>query len=151
MSESLNDSRLLRLSRISQVSPGCSWAVQFQHRKCVLNGIGHEKEIAVLRLEHSFLHTMVKKGEKFVVEAIRIQQENGFLVEFKGVPSEDFEELLEGTEASRQGDEGVGLFSDKRLACVHGARDVKFRDAVVGNFEIYQNLRNNAYDSTVGC
>ena len=65
------------------------------------------------------------------------------------MPSENFKEFLECAEASRQYDERVGFFSYKRLARVHGARDVKFGDAVMCHFEIYQNLRNDAYHSAV--
>jgi len=65
------------------------------------------------------------------------------------MPSEDLEEFFKGAKAARQSDEGIGSFSYKCFASVHGAGDVKLGEAAVGYFEFNQDLRDNSNDFAV--
>ncbi len=93
---------------------------------------------------------MVEEGEKWVVEVIDVEQHDRFLVELEGLPGKDFEHLLEGSEAAGKDEEGVGFFAHEGLAGVHGVGDMKLGDAVVGDLEIDEDLRDDTYDAASG-
>ena len=65
------------------------------------------------------------------------------------MPSEDLEEFFKGAKAARQSDEGIGSFSNKCFASVHGAGDVKLGEATVGYFEFNQDLRDDSNNLAV--
>ena len=113
----------------------------------VLNGVGYEKDLAVLRLEHAFVDAVVEEGEELVVEAVDVEQDDGLLVKLEGLPGEDFEHLFEGAEATGEDEEGVGLLTHECLASVHGVGDVELGNAVVGDFEINEDFGDDAYDA----
>jgi hypothetical protein len=50
---------------------------------------------------------MIDEGQKAVEKASHIQQTARLLVEPELPPREDFEKLLQGTPATRQGDEAI--------------------------------------------
>jgi hypothetical protein len=116
----------------------------------LLDRIGDEEYLAVFRLEHSFGDTVIEEGEELVVEAVEVEQEDRLLMKLEGLPGEDLEHLLEGAKAARKNDEGVGLFAHESLTGVHGVGDVKLGYAVVGYFEIDEDLWDNADDTTSG-
>lgn len=109
---------------------------------------GYEQHFAVLRLEHAFGDAVIEEVEQAVVEAVGVEEKDGFLMQAERVPGEDLEELLEGAEASGKRDEGVSVLADEGLAGVHGVGDVQLGDAAVGDFEIDEHLWNNADDFT---
>jgi len=115
-----------------------------------VDGIGDEDDCAVFGLEHSFGDAMVEEGEQRRVEAVGVEEEDRLGVDFEGLPGEDFEELLEGAEAARQGDEGVGAAADEGLAGVHGVGDVQLGEAVVGDFEVDEKGWDDADDAAAG-
>ena len=108
----------------------------------------YEEDLAVLRLQHAFGDAVVEEGEELIVEAVDVEQDDGLLVEFEGLPCEDFEHLLEGSEAAGQDEEGIGFLAHEGFAGVHGAGDMQLGDAVVGDLEIDEDLGDDAYDST---
>ena len=71
-------------------------------------------------------------------------------MEAEGLPGEDLEEFFEGAEAAGKREEGVGLLSHESLAGVHGVDDVKLGDAAVGDFEIDEDLWDDAGDAATG-
>ena len=115
--------------------------------ECVLNRIGYEEDFEALRFEHAFGDAVVEEGEELVVEAVDVEQDDGLLVKLEGLPGEDFEHLFEGAEATGEDEEGVGLLTHECLASVHGVGDVELGDAVVGDFEIDEDLGDDAYDA----
>jgi len=97
---------------------------------------------------------VIEEDEELIVEAVDVEKKNGLGVNFERMPGENLEEFFEGAEPTREGDECVGFFSDERLASVHGARDVEFGDAVVGDLKIDEHLGDDANDLSVsgqGC
>jgi hypothetical protein len=97
---------------------------------------------------------VIEEDKQLIVEAVDVEQKDGLGVNFERMPGENLEEFFEGAEATRERDEGVGFFSDERLAGVHGARDVEFRDAIVGDLKIDEHLGDDANDLSVkgqGC
>lgn len=116
----------------------------------VFHTLGNTKKSAALRLEHAFANTVIQKDEELVVEAINVEQQDRFPVDIERVPGENFEELLEGTEAAGQRNESVRFFSDERLASMHGAGDVEFGKAVMRNLEINEDLGDDTDNSAVG-
>jgi hypothetical protein len=106
--------------------------------------VGYEEDFPVLRFDHALGYAVIEEGEQFVVEAIDVQQEDRFLVEFEGVPRENFEEFFKRAKASGESDEGVCALSHEGLARVHGVGDVQLSYAMVGYFEINQDFWNDA-------
>lgn len=94
---------------------------------------------------------MVEEAQEVIVEAIDVEQEDWLVVEAEGLPSEDFEHLFERSEATRKNEEGLRLFGHEGLASVHGVDDVKLGDAVVGDFEIDEDLWDDTDDVAAGC
>lgn len=117
-----------------------------ESRNGIFNSVNYEKKFAALRFEHAFDDAVIEKDEQLVVEAINIEQKNGFRVELQGVPGKDLEEFFKRTEAPGKRDEGIGFFSNERLACVHGAGDMKFRDSVMRYFQVNEDFGNYADD-----
>ena len=102
----------------------------------VFYGGGYQEIVAVLLFEHALGDGVIEEGEQRIVEAIDVEQQDGFRVELEGLPREDFEHLLEGSEATGEDEEGVGLLAHEGFAGVHGVDDVELRDAAVGHLEI---------------
>ena len=115
--------------------------------ECVLDRIGYEEDFAALRFEHAFGDTVVEEGEELVVEAVDVEQDDGLLVKLEGLPSEDLEHFFEGAKATREDEKGISLLTHEGLAGVHGVGDVELGDAVVGDFEIDEDLGDDAYDA----
>jgi len=90
---------------------------------------------------------VVEEGEELVVEAVYVEQDDGLLVDLEGLPGEDFEHLFEGAEAAGEDEEGIGLLSHEGLAGVHGVGDVELGDALVGDFEIDEDLGDDTDDA----
>ena len=105
----------------------------------VFYGGGYQEIVAVLLFEHALGDGVIEEGEQGIVEAIDVEQQDGFRVEPEGLPGEDFEHLLEGSEAAGEDEEGVGLLAHESLAGVHGVDDVELRDAAMGYLEINED------------
>ena len=71
-------------------------------------------------------------------------------MEFEGLPGEDFEELFEGAVTAGEGDEGVGALTDEGFASVHGGGDVEFGEAGMSDFEVDEDLGDDAGDAAAG-
>jgi hypothetical protein len=69
-------------------------------RKCVLHAVNDYQEFAALCLEHAFGDAVIKEDQELIVEALNIEQKDGLGMDLEGVPGEDFEEFLKGTEAT---------------------------------------------------
>ena len=119
-------------------------------RDSLFHGFGDQKDLAVLWFEHTFCDAVIEETDELVVEAVDVEQYDRLGVDFEGMPREDFEEFFKGAEATRKSDEGIGSFSDERLASVHGVGDVKLSKAVMSYFKINQNLWNDSNDFAVG-
>ena len=117
-------------------------------REGVLDGVGYEEDLAALRFEHAFDDTMIEEGEELVVEAVDVEQHDGFLVKLESLPGEDLEHLFEGSEAAWEDEKSIGLLTHEGLARVHGVGDVELGDAVVGDFEIDEDFGDDTYDAT---
>ena len=113
----------------------------------MLNGIGDEEYLAALRLEHAFGDAVIEKGEELVIEAVEVKQEDRLVVELEGLPGENLEHLFEGAEAAGKDEEGIGLLAHESFASVHGVGDVELGDAVVGDFEVDEDLGDDADDT----
>jgi hypothetical protein len=120
-------------------------------REGPFDGVGYEKQLAALRFEHTFGDAVVEEGEELVVEAVDVKKKDRLRVDFKSVPGEDLKELFEGAEAAGESDEGVGFFSDERLASMHGTSNVKFADAVMGDLKIDEDLGDDTDNLAVFC
>jgi hypothetical protein len=130
---------------MSAVKPDCNGELG----ESVLHSVSYEEDLEVARLEHAFGNAVIKEGEELVVETANIEQKNRLCVNLESMPGEHFEELFEGAEAAGQCDEGVGLFSDECLTGVHGAGNVQFGNAVMGDLEVDENLGDDANDLSV--
>jgi hypothetical protein len=69
-------------------------------RKGLLHRIGYKEEFTALWLEHAFGNAVIEEDQEFVVEAVDVEQKDGFGVDLEGVPGEDFEEFFKSTEAA---------------------------------------------------
>jgi hypothetical protein len=116
----------------------------------VFHRVGDEQDRPVMRTEDAFGDAVIEEGEHGGVEAGRVEQEDGLGVQFEGLPGEDLEEFLEGSEAPGQNDEGVRALAHQRLTGVHGAGDVKLGETIVGDLEIDEHLGDDADDVTSG-
>ena len=117
----------------------------FFYRAC------NEENLAVALLEEALGNTVVEKLKQLVIEAVDVEQDDRFLMQFECLPGKHLKHLFKGAIASGEDEEGVGLLAHERLACVHGAGDVKLGDAVVRDFEVNEDFRDNAYDTATGC
>lgn len=119
-------------------------------RRSASSTVVAEEHFTVLPLEQSFVDAVVEEAEELVVEAIDVEQKDGLLVELEGVPGEDFEEFFEGSEAPGERNECISSLTHEGFAGVHGVGDVQLGDALVGDFQIDQNFRNDADDFAAG-
>jgi hypothetical protein len=114
----------------------------------VFDGGGDEEEVAVAGAEEAFGDGVVKKGEEGVVEAVEVEQEDGFAVEAEGLPGEDLEHLFQGAEATGEDEEGVGAPGHEGFAGVHGVDDVELGEAAMGDLHVDEDLGDDADDAT---
>src|SRR6266851_3949856 len=118
--------------------------------ECFVYRVGDEEDLAILRLEHAFGDAEVEEDEERVVEAVDVEQQDGLGVELEGLPGKDLEHLLKGAEAAGKDEEGVGLFAHEGFAGVHRVGDVELGDAVVGDFEVDEDLGDDTDDTASG-
>lgn len=122
----------------------------FEEAKGLIDRAGDKQDLATLLFEQTFCDAVVEEGEELVVEAVDVEEEYRFRVEFEGLPCEDLEQLFKGAEASGKGDEGIGLFAHEGFAGVHGVGNVELGDAMVCDFELDEDLGDHSDDATVG-
>ena len=79
-----------------------------------------------------------------------VQHTDRLAVDAQLRPGNDFEEFLQGAEASRQGDEGVGQRRHERLALVHAGDDVQPGHRFEREFPFRQRLGNDAVNRAAG-
>lgn len=75
-------------------------------------------------------------------------------MEPEGLPGEDLEHLLHGSEAARKDEEGIGTLGHEGFASMHGVDDVEFGAAVIGDLFVDEDVRNDADDAAAaidGC
>jgi hypothetical protein len=79
----------------------------------------HQQQAAVLGLHEAFGDAALHHLDQRLVIGLHIEQADGLAVEAELGPGEDLEELLEGAQPARQGDETVGQLGHAGLAGVH--------------------------------
>ncbi|MNJ76941.1 hypothetical protein D3C77_743310 [compost metagenome] len=80
-----------------------------------------------------------------MVKTVNIQQPDRLAVVTDLPPGPDFEQLLQRTDAARQGNKTVGQFGHPRLTGVHVGDDFQLGQATVRRFGLDQPLGNDAY------
>jgi hypothetical protein len=112
-------------------------------------GIG-DQEDAPVASQHAFAVTDIEEGEHCVVETGDIEKNYGLAVQLQGLPGEDFEHFLECTVAAGEDQEGVGPLGHEGFAGVHGVGNVELGDALMGDFEVDEDVGDDADDVAAG-
>ena len=71
-------------------------------------------------VEESLIGGVAEEGEQRVVKAVHVEEGAGFGMQAELGPGEDFEDFLEGADATGQGGEAIGQFGHAMFAIVHG-------------------------------
>lgn len=98
----------------------------------------------MLRREEVLRDHAVEEGEQRRVVAGDLEQAARLVVEAEQAGGPELEELLEGPEAARKGDEGVGELGEPRLALVHRADHLQPRQPAVADLVLVEEAGDDA-------
>lgn len=116
--------------------------------ECILYGVCNEQGAAIAA-QHAFLLADFEEVEQLVIEACDVEEHDRFGMQFQRLPGKNLEEFLEGAEAAGKDEEGVGEFSHEAFTGVHGVDDMQFLHALVGDFLVDEDVRDDADDAAV--
>ena len=95
-------------------------------------------------MQESALTQPVQPAQKTVVVAVRVEQDDRFVVHPERPGGPDLEELLARTDPARKGEECVRVHLHQRLALTHRVGDEQLVDALVGDLPGDQRARDDA-------
>ena len=114
-----------------------------------LFGLGHRLPQIEMRLTHEvFLDALCQKGQKAIVIAVSIDQDDRPEKLAQALECHHLEELLEGAAAAGQRDHGFRSLEHSGLAGMHVRHDVQPGDALMPLFYFCEKPRNDPVAST---